>query len=144
MTIGIYEGGRAALLPLFLLADESDSQIESYYRLGTVLAAYDGTSVVGLAHLVDDEGYVELVSLAVSPQSQRQGIGTRLIEAAADYCRANNFNRLIVGTGAWENENIVFYLNRGFQIFNVNRGFFTPEKGYADGRCDQVQLEMSV
>lgn len=144
MTIGIYEGDRAALLPLFRLADESDRQIESYYLLGTVLAAYDGTSVVGLALLVDDERYVELVSLAVCPSSQRQGFGARLIEAAAYYCRANKINRLIVGTGVWENDNIAFYLRRGFRVFNVNRGFFSPEKGYADGRCDQVQLEMSV
>jgi len=144
VTTQIYEGDRGALLPLFRLADESDSQIESYYLLGTVVAAYEGTSVVGLAHLFDDVGYTELVSLAVRPERQRRGIGTRLIGAAIDYCRANKMGRLIVGTGAWENDNIDFYLRRGFQIFNVNRGFFTPEKGYAEGRCDQVQLEMSV
>lgn len=144
MTIQVYQGSRAALLPLFRLADESESQIESYYRLGTVLAAYDGTSIAGLAQLVDDESHVELVSLAVLPQFQRQGIGTRLIEAAVDRCRANKVGRLIVGTGAWETDNINFYLNCGFRIFTVNRGFFTPEKGYADGLRDQVQLEMSI
>ncbi|HML29946.1 MAG TPA: GNAT family N-acetyltransferase [Hyphomicrobium sp.] len=144
MSIEVYEGGRAALLPLFRLADESNSQIESYYRLGTVLAAYNDISVVGMAHLVGDESYVELVSLAVRPEFQRQGFGTRLIDAAVRHCRAHKTGRLIVGTGAWETDNINFYLHRGFRIFNVNRGFFTPEKGYADGLRDQVQLEMSV
>jgi GNAT superfamily N-acetyltransferase len=144
VTIRTYEGGRAALLPLFRLADESDSQIESYYQLGTVLAAYDGTSIVGLALVFDDGGYTELVSLAVRPDQQRQGIGTRLIEAAVYHCRVNKVGRLIVGTGAWETDNIDFYLRRGFQIFNVNRDFFSPEKGYAEGRRDQVQLEMSI
>lgn len=144
MTIQIYEGDRTILLPLFRLADESDSQIESYYQLGTVLAAHDGTSVVGLALVFDDVGYTELVSLAVLPERQGRGVGSRLIEAAIDHCRANAMGRLIVGTGAWETDNIGFYLRRGFRIFNVNRGFFSPEKGYAEGRRDQVQLEMSI
>lgn len=144
MTIQIYEGSRAELLPLFRLADESDSQIQSYYELGTVLAAHDCTSVVGLALVFDDVGYAELVSLAVLPEQQEQGVGTRLVEAAIAHCRANAIGRLIVGTGAWETNNIKFYLRRGFRIFNVNRGFFSPEKGYADGRRDQVQLEMSI
>lgn len=144
MTIQIYEGDRTALLPLFRLADESDSQIESYYQLGTVFAAYDGTSVAGLALVFDDVGYAELVSLAVLPEQQEQGVGTRLVEAAIAHCRANAIGRLIVGTGAWETDNINFYLRRGFRIINVNRGFFSPEKGYADGRRDQVQLEMSI
>lgn len=144
MSIQVYDGDRTALLPLFRLADEYDSQIESYHRLGTVLAAYEGTTVMGLAQLVDEEGTTELVSLAVRPECQRQGYGSRLIEAAAHHCRTNDVPRLIVGTGAWETDNIVFYLNRGFRIFNVNRGFFTPAKGYAAGRSDQVQLEMSL
>ncbi|WP_024275834.1 GNAT family N-acetyltransferase [Hyphomicrobium sp. 802] len=144
MTINVYEGRRTALLPLFRLADESDSQIESYYRLGTILAAFDGTSIVGMAHFVEETDYIELVSLAVRAEFQRQGFGTRLIEAVVYHCRANKIGRLIVGTGAWETDNINFYLRRGFRIINVNRGFFSPEKGYADGRRDQVQLEMSI
>jgi GNAT superfamily N-acetyltransferase len=144
VTIQIYEGDRAELLPLFRLADESDSQIESYYQLGTVFAAYDGTSVAGLALFFDDVGYTELVSLAVRAEFQRQGFGTRLIEAVVYHCCANKIGRLIVGTGAWETDNINFYVRRGFRIINVNRSFFSPEKGYADGRRDQVQLEMSI
>ena len=37
MHIQTYEGRRAALLPLFRHADESESQIVSYYELGKVL-----------------------------------------------------------------------------------------------------------
>lgn len=142
MHIKIYEGGSAALPPLFRLADESESQIQSYYELGTILAAFDVASIVGLAQLVEDYGNTELVSLAVRPERQRQGFGRHLIEAAAYHCRAYKIDRLIVGTGTWETDNVVFYLHRGFQIFNMNRDFFTPEKGYAEGRRDQVQLEI--
>ncbi|MFT3730754.1 MAG: GNAT family N-acetyltransferase [Hyphomicrobium sp.] len=143
MHIEIYEGDRDALLPLFRLADEFESQIESYYGLGTVLVAYDGALIAGLALVFDDDGVVELVSLAVLAERQRQGFGSRLIEAAVGHCRAIKIDRLIVGTGAWEADNIIFYLNRGFRIFNVNQDFFSPEKGYAEGRRDQVQLEIT-
>ncbi len=143
VNIQIYEGGRTALLPLFRLADESESEIESYYELGTILAVYDGTSVVGLAQLIADCGDMELVSLAVHPECQRKGFGRHLIEASVDHCRANNIDRLIVGTGTWEIGNIIFYLRRGFRIFKVNRDYFTPEKGYAEGRRHQVQLEFA-
>lgn len=142
MDIQIYEGSRATLLPLFRLADESESQIVSYYELGTVLVAYDGASIVGLAHIVEEDGYLEIVSLAVCSERQGAGIGTRLIAKVLCFAKVRRFDRVVVCTGAWETDNIVFYLNRGFRIFNVNRGFFTPEKGYADGRRNQVQFEI--
>jgi GNAT superfamily N-acetyltransferase len=140
--IQIYEGGRAALLPLFRLADESESEIVGYFELGNVLAAYDGASIVGLAQLVEDDGYLQIVSLAVRTERQGKGLGTRLIAAALRFAETRGIDRVIVCTGAWEADNIIFYLNRGFRIFNVERDFFTSEKGYAEGRRDQVQLEI--
>jgi len=142
MHIQTYEGKRAALLPLFRLADESESQIVSYYELGKVLAAYDGASIVGFAQLVEDDGYLQIVSLAVRTERQGTGLGTHLIAEALRFAKERGIDRVVACTGAWEADNIDFYLNRGFRIFNVDRDFFTPEKGYAEGRCDQVQLEI--
>jgi GNAT superfamily N-acetyltransferase len=144
MQFQIYDGSRLALLPLFRLADESESQILSYYETGSVLVAWDGNLAVGMAHIVNDEMTIVIVSLAVVPERQGQGIGKRLIEEAINYCRLNQTNRLVVCTGSWETNNIVFYLRRGFRIFNVVRDYFTPEKGYATSHCDQVQLEMNL
>ena len=138
-----YEGDRADLLPLFRMADESESQILSYYRLGDVLVALDDDKVVGMAQVEKDAGAVQIISLAVAPQRRGEGIGCRLIEEAANYCRLGGANRLIVCTGAWETENKAFYVNRGFRLFHVEPGFFTPEKGYAE-IGDQVQFEMKV
>lgn len=129
------------MLPLFRLADESESQIVSYYELGKVLAAYDG-AIVGFAQLVKDDGYLQIVSLAVRTERQGKGLGTRLIAAVLRFAKTRGIDRVVVCTGAWEADNIIFYLNRGFRIFNVDRDFFTPEKGYAEGRRDQVQLEI--
>ena len=91
-----------------------------------------------------DADLFEIVSLAVIPERQGQGIGRRLIEEAVTYCRQNNVRRLVVCTGSWETDNIIFYLRRGFRIFNVVRDYFTSERGYAQTVRDQVQFEMNL
>lgn len=141
--IQIHQGDRADLLPLFRIADESESEILSYYQLGDVLVALEDDMVVGMAQVEKDGSAVQIISLAVLARCQGQGIGCRLIEEAANYCKLNGVGRLIVCTGAWEAQNIAFYMKRGFRLFHVERGFFRPEKGYAE-LGDQVQFEINV
>jgi GNAT superfamily N-acetyltransferase len=144
IRIQIYEGRRLHLLPLFRLADESESQILSYYEMGNVLVARERDLVVGMAHIVEDADAIQIVSLAVIPGRQGEGIGGRLIEEAMTFCRLNNVRRLVVCTGVWETDNIIFYLRRGFRIFNVARDYFTSEMGYAQAVRHQVQFEMNL
>jgi GNAT superfamily N-acetyltransferase len=132
------------LLPLFRLADESESQILSYYELGKVLVARDRGSIVGMSQIVEDAELFEIVSLAVVAEHQGEGIGRRLVEESLAYCRLNNVRRLVVCTGSWETDNIVFYLRRGFRIFNVVRDYFTPERGYSLSVRDQIQFEIDL
>jgi GNAT superfamily N-acetyltransferase len=142
IQIQIYEGSRRNLLSLFRLADESESQILSYYEMGSVLVARDRDFVVGMAHIVEDADVFEIVSLAVILERRGEGIGRQLVEEAVTYCRLNNAVRLVVCTGSWETDNIIFYLRRGFRIFNVARDYFTSQRGYTQTVRDQVQFEM--
>jgi len=141
MHVQSYDGCRFALLPLFRLADESEVHIRSYCDIGHILVARNAGSILGMVQISEEQEEAEMVSLAVIPERQRQGIGTLLIEEATNYCRVNLTRRLIVCTGSWETDNIAFYMKRGFRIFNVARDFFTPEKGYERIIRDQVQLE---
>lgn len=143
IRIRMHTGDRADLLPLFRMADESESEIQSYFRLGDVLVASAGDVTVGMAHVEMDGDMVQIISLAVAEPHRGQGIGSRLIEEAVNYCRRKGAARLIVCTGAWEAQNIAFYTRRGFRLFHVEQGFFTPEKGYAE-TGDQVQFEIAV
>ncbi|MFA5957656.1 GNAT family N-acetyltransferase [Hyphomicrobium sp.] len=144
IEVRIHEGSRDSLLPLFRMADESESEVLTYYEMGNVLVAYERGAIVGLAHVVEEAGALEIVNLAVVPQRRGKGIGKRLIEEAARFSRLSNTRRLVVCTGAWETSNIIFYLKRGFRIFNVVQNFFTSEKGYDLAVRDQVQFEMTV
>ncbi len=144
MRVQLYEGSRSALLPLFRLADESEIHIRSYVEIGEVLVARKGDRVIGMIQILRENADAEIVSLAVDPDYQRQGIGTALIQEAANNCRRNSVRRLIVCTGSWEADNIAFYERRGFRLFNVARDFFTREKGYELLVRDQAQLEKSL
>jgi GNAT superfamily N-acetyltransferase len=143
IRIQTHSGDRTELLPLFRLADESESEIQSYCMLGEVLVALDGDMIVGMAQVEKDGDTVQIISLAVAEARQRQGIGSQLITVAQQYCRLVGAIRLIVCTGAWEADNISFYSRRGFRLFHVEQGFFTPAKGYAE-LGDQVQFEIEV
>ncbi|WP_291167438.1 GNAT family N-acetyltransferase [Hyphomicrobium sp.] len=144
IQIAVHEDSRLRLLPLFRLADESESQILSYFKMGNVFVAHDRDLIVGITQLVEEDNAIEIVSLAVVPERRGEGIATGLIEEAETVCRLRGVRRLIVCTGSWETENIIFYVKRGFRIFNVVPDFFTPEKGYDLAIRDQVQLEKAV
>ena len=141
--IQLHEGDRADLLPLFRMADESESEIQSYYQLGDAQVAWIDGQIIGMAQIEKAGTTAQIISLAVASCHQRKGIGSRLIEASANHCRLKGLSRLIVCTASWESENIAFYLKRGFRLFHVEPGFFTPAKGYAI-HGDQVQFEMHV
>lgn len=141
MRVQLYDGSISALLPFFRLADESELHIRSYFEIGHILVARKEDRVIGMIQISREKEDAEIVSLAVDPDNQRQGIGTALIQAAANDCARNSVRRLIVCTGSWEADNIAFYESCGFRLFNVVRDFFSREKGYELAVRDQVQLE---
>ena len=82
-----YDGCRHALLPLFRLADESEAHVRSYYKIGHVLVARMEGSIIGMVQILEEEETAEIVSLAVIPERQQQGVGTRLLQEAANHSR---------------------------------------------------------
>ncbi len=82
-----------------------------------VLAAYEGTELVGIGavHIRDDEA--ELKSMRTAPDRARSGIGSKLLDALTEKARAAGATRLCLETGAgprfeaaWQ-----FYRRHGFE-----------------------------
>lgn len=138
-----HRGDRTDLLPLFRIADESESEIQSYYRSGDLLVALDMCTIVGIAQIENVGDTAQIISLAVDPARQGEGIGCRLITEAANCGRRAGASRLIVCTGAWETNTVAFYIKRGFRPFHIEPKYFTREKGYAEVG-DQIRLEMQI
>jgi len=134
-VIKVHTGDRAALLPLFRLADDSEREIASYLARGTVLAAVDRGELAGYVQMIEDEAPAtwELKSLAVAEAHRHQGLGRRLVEAGLCHARDRGASRVILATGAADIELLRFYQRLGFRMARIERDAFTFAVGYPPG-----------
>jgi ribosomal protein S18 acetylase RimI-like enzyme len=149
--IAAYTGERAALLPLFRLADDSDQEIASYLTRGAVLVATDGSALVGHVQMIepsreprgpsDAPAAWELKSLAVADRHRQHGLGRRLVEAGLAYARGHGASRVLLATGAADTALLRFYQRIGFRMLRIERDAFTSAAGYPpDLRVDGIRL----
>lgn len=110
-------------LDLLLLADEQESMIDRYLERGDMFVL-DDNGVKGVC-VVTDEGdrVCELKNIAVTPESQRQGYGKRLIKHLLSYY-SGKYNQMIVGTGDVPSS-VGFYKSCGFEYSHRIENFFT-------------------
>jgi ribosomal protein S18 acetylase RimI-like enzyme len=140
--IEIYEGPRDALAWLFAEADDSERQIREYRELGEVLVASTAGTIVGHAQVVDtaEPETLELKSLAVDERWRSRGIGSALVNAAFDHCRARDGRVLLVATAAASIDALKFYQRLRFRIRHVVRDFYSPERGYRPLELNGIPL----
>ena len=71
---------REEVVPLLLLADDSELQVRSYYQQGDlfVLCGDDGI-VMGITLAIPHPGNVELKVVVVAPALQGRGVGQRMV-----------------------------------------------------------------
>jgi ribosomal protein S18 acetylase RimI-like enzyme len=131
-----HDAERAALRPLFALADDSAAQLDRSMDAGRVLVAVDDDEVVGHLQLVDhagaDRGAIEITNMAVAEDRQGQGLGRALVERAIAEARAAGAATLLVATATADVGNLRFYQRLGFRLLRVERDAFTAAEGYAD------------
>jgi GNAT superfamily N-acetyltransferase len=153
MRVEVYQGDRAALMPLFRLAEDSESELASYLGRGEVLVAREGSAILGHAQIVEDsdEGVRELKSMAVRQGHQRRGVGRVLVAAVVDYCRDRNVRRVTVATAAADVGNLRFYQRLGFRFSSIERNAFGPSNGYPENALidgiplrDRVVLDLEL
>lgn len=127
---------RERLLPLLLLADESEEQVRSYMQLGELYlycvgADTDQAAGVVLAIPIERDT-VELKAVAVERQLQGLGIGKLMLRVVLDDIRASGVKRALVGTANAGISQLAYYQKAGFRLLRIERDFFTPERGYPE------------
>lgn len=142
-----HAGPRAALRPFFELADDSQSQLDSYLDAGRVLVAMMDRAIVGHLQLLDgpapDE--IELKSMAVVEGCRGRGIGRALVNRAMAEASGSGRSTMVVATGAADVGNLRFYQRLGFRMLRIERDAFTPATGYPDGiEVDGIPLRDRV
>jgi GNAT superfamily N-acetyltransferase len=94
----------------------ADTSLTSY-------AAYrDGAIVGAVVVRWDEESEIEL--LAVKAARRGQGIGRAIVAEVMEESRRRGVLRLLVGTGNFSLDNIVFYQKCGFRLSHIRRGWF--------------------
>ena len=135
VRIEVHTGAREELRPLFMLAEDSRTELDSYLHAGRVLVARAGPETVGHLQLVDTDrpGRVELKNMAVQEAWRGHGVGRLLVAAAVDLAAASAATEMVVATGAADVGNLRFYQRQGFRMRSVERDVFTPAAGYPPG-----------
>ena len=147
VRIEIHRGSRNSLRALFELAEDSAAELDSYIDAGRVLVARSGSEVIGHLQLTGtgDPCQAEIKNMAVREERQGQGVGRRLVQAAADLAAAEAVTTLLVATAAADIGNLRFDQRQGFRMRSVERDAFTPATGYPPGlRIDGIDLRDRV
>lgn len=131
-------------LSLLLLGDEDERMIDRYLDAGEMFLLEDdaGFPVGECVVCVRDES-AEIMNLAVSPEEQRRGHGSRLVRFAEDYCRGRGCRELLVGTGE-SPLTLPFYKACGFAEYKRIPGFFTEHYDHEIIEAGVVLTDMIV
>lgn len=111
----------------FTAVDQTDEVTAARIATGECFVAVKNTILVGtitvyLPEAAADHEYFRLPhvakagQLAVLPQQQRAGIGSRLLQTAEDWARANQFRELALDTAIPAHELLALYTRRGYVI----------------------------
>jgi ribosomal protein S18 acetylase RimI-like enzyme len=113
-----------APLELLLIADPSVEKIKTYLpRSRCFIAMLPGKPVGAYVVQRIAPAIYELMSIAVSPEYQRKGIGSELLRHAVTTVHDMGAHRLEVGTGTFGYQ-LAWYQREGFRVFAVERDFF--------------------
>lgn len=125
MSMSIHEIPAAeAPLELLLLADPSEEKLRSYLPSSRCFVAVcDGVTVGACVLQPRADGIVELMSIAVSEDFQKAGIGARLLRWVIDFYRDLGTKAIEVGTGAFGYQ-LAFYQRHGFRVTRIDHDFF--------------------
>lgn len=123
MTITQINTDKKQYIELLLLADEQESMIDRYLERGEMFVLKDNGVKAICVVTNEGKGVCELKNIAVTPDSQRQGYGKRLINYLLTHY-AGKYNQMIVGTGDVPST-IGFYKSCGFEYSHRIENFFT-------------------
>ena len=112
----------ATYLERFLEVGELD--VLPHPPWGCFVAEQDGELAGFLMSEKQSSGYglppgARIVALSVAPEAQRQGVGTRLVNALSEYCREQGIDRIYSILRAEDERDAAFLTACGFETASV-------------------------
>ncbi|QBR02410.1 N-acetyltransferase [Paraburkholderia pallida] len=116
-------------MELLLLADPSEEKVRAYLPASRCFVVLNDGVVVGVCAVQQKEaGVHELMNIAVRPEQQQLGVGSRLLKWVIEIYRAAGARALEVGTGSFGYQ-LTFYQRHGFRVAEIDRDFFVTHYG---------------
>ena len=112
-------------LSLLLEADPSEAMIQSYLPESLCFAAKDNRQHIVAASVVKaiSSQQAELLNIAVKPELQAKGIGSKLLKLTLAQLKERGFHRVELGTGTFGYQ-LTFYQRLGFRVDVVIKDHF--------------------
>lgn len=136
-------------LALLLHADPSELSVKKYLVDATCFGAFVESKIVGICVLNSNtNGCAEIFNIAVSPENQRQGVGTKLLDFVIRQLIDSGEKRVELGTGTFGYQ-LLFYQRLGFRVDSVWKDHFVDnydEPVFEDGLQlkDMLRLGLSL
>ncbi|WP_234972553.1 GNAT family N-acetyltransferase [Salimicrobium salexigens] len=113
-------------MELLLEADPMKDHVIDYINRGDVFVAEEAGEVIGVMVLLPTRpGTLEVVNIAVSGSHRGKGVGSRLLQFAAE--AAEGYENMETGTGNSSIGQLLFYQRNGFRIDHVDKDFFIKQ-----------------
>jgi len=154
ISIRLIKDSKKDFLPLLLLGDEQEGQIDKYLERGELFALYDlsdrqmDDDLKSVCVVTDEgDGVLEIQNLATDTRFQKQGYASQLIDHVRKHY-AGRYDKIILGTGDVPGI-LSFYERRGFAVSHRIPDYFTKYYDHPiveDGVLlkDKVYLEMKL
>ena len=128
ISIRIITENKKEFLPLLLLGDELESDIDKYLKRGELFALYNGNLKCVCVVTDEGNGVLEIQNLATDERYQRKGYASRMIEHIAKHY-AGQYDKIILGTGDVPGMR-AFYGRCGFSMTHRIPDYFTTHFDY--------------
>ena len=98
-------------------------------------------AMLGFALVMDTPDMAHLLVIGVRPDTQRQGVGARLLRRCVDHCRQSGLPALTLEVRPSNGQAVRFYQKHGFAQVGVRRDYYPAAKGREDAWIMTLSLE---
>jgi len=115
--------------------EDLETPVESYREIGGELLVLETDGdIVAMGGYKPRASRVELLRMAVAPDAQGEGYGSRLIEALETRASEAGYERVVLETAARQTQAMAFYPSRGY----------TETERRTEGPYEVVRFEKSL
>jgi ribosomal protein S18 acetylase RimI-like enzyme len=118
---------------------------EDFAKYSVIYVAEEKGKIIGSVAVKKVDGNtVKLKRMYVDVQSQRKGIGQKLMNKVLDYCKINKFKEMVLTTYAEMASAVKFYQKNGFEIVKNPTDKYFSNPSLKDYNNSQIAMRREL